>query len=269
MAAADGLRALLGRDRWIGWATSLLAALSLSACHGQHAGAPLHVEISHVVGEQPLQLAEDLTLANGEQLSIDKLRYYLSNFRLRRHDGSWSAAGHSDEDARGYFLVDESQGSSKMFDVAGFAPGEYEGIEFLVGVDAARNAAGAQTGALDPARGMFWTWNTGYIFFKLEGHSAQSSASGNSVSYHVGGSRETANNLRTIYLPLGAKPLKLTPELISTVHLHADIGALFQGAGALKIAEHASIMDPAGGKLVADQYVQAFRVDHVHHEPRH
>lgn len=269
MAAADGLRTTRGRDRWIGFGVALLAALGLSACHRGDDGAPLHVEISHVVGEQPLQLGASLSLANGEQLSVDKLRYYLSNFRLRKRDGSWSAAAHADEDARHYFLVDEAVGGSKIFDVSGFATGEYEGIEFLVGVDAARNAAGAQTGALDPAHGMFWTWNTGYIFFKLEGHSPQSSASGNGVTWHVGGSRDTANNLRTIYLPLGSKPLKLTPELLSTVHLHADIGALFQGASALKIAEHASVMDPAGGKLVADAYAQAFRVDHVHHEPRH
>lgn len=269
MAAADGLRAAGRRDRWFGFGGALLAALSLSACHGDDAGVPLHVEISHVVGAQPLQLGAPLSLPNGEQLSVDKLRYYLSNFRLRKHDGSWSAAAHSDKDALNYFLVDETQGSSKIFDVSGFSPGDYEGIEFLVGVDAARNAAGAQTGALDPAHGMFWTWNTGYIFFKLEGHSPQSSASGNGVSYHIGGSRDTANNLRTIYLPLGGKPLKLRPELISTVHLHADIGALFQPPSTLKIAGHASIMDPAGGKLVADQYAQAFRVDHVHHEPRH
>jgi hypothetical protein len=216
-----------------------------------------------------VQLGHDYTLADGDQLSVDKLRYYLSNFRLRRHDGSWSAAARSDQDARGYFLVDEAQGSSKIFDVAGFAAGDYAGVEFLVGVDAARNAAGAQTGALDPARGMFWMWNTGYIFFKLEGHSPQSTASDHALTYHVGGSRDPNNNTRTVYLPLGVKPLKLTPELVSTVHLHADIAEVFQSQSPLKIAEHAAVMDPAGGKLVADHYASAFRVDHVHHEPRH
>lgn len=269
MAVSDGLWVSRRRDGSIGLGVLLLAALSLAACRGGDSGPSLHVEISHVVGGQPLQLGKDLVLADGDQLSVDKLRYYLSNFRLRRPDGSWSAADKSDQDARGYFLVDESQAASKIFDVAGFTAGEYQGIEFLVGVDAARNAAGAQTGALDPALGMFWTWNSGYIFFKLEGHSPQSGASGNRVTYHVGGSREPADNRRTIYLPLGAKPLKLTPELISTVHLHADIGALFQPPHALKIAEYASIMEPAGGKLVADHYADAFRVDHVHHEPRH
>ncbi|WP_299693547.1 MbnP family protein [Hydrocarboniphaga sp.] len=254
---------------------TLAAALSLglAACNGGNATQPLHVEISHVVGEQPLQLGSDYALADGDHLSIDKLRYYLSNFRLRRHDGSWSAGERSERDARAYFLVDESQPGSKTLSVDGFAAGDYEGLEFLIGVDAARNAAGAQTGALDPEHGMFWTWNTGYIFFKLEGHSPQSTATGHSLSYHIGGSREPANNARTVYLPLGTKPLKLAAELTSTVHLHADIAALFQSPSqspdALSIAEHANIMDPAGGKLVADRYAELFRVDHVHHEPRH
>jgi hypothetical protein len=34
-------------------------------------------------------------------------------------------------------------------------------IKFLLGVDSLKNVSGIQTGALDPAKGMFWTWNTG------------------------------------------------------------------------------------------------------------
>jgi hypothetical protein len=45
------------------------------------------------------------------------------------------------------------------------------GIRFLLGVDSARNVSGIQTGALDPARGMFWTWNSGYVMAKIEGSS--------------------------------------------------------------------------------------------------
>lgn len=246
-----------------------LLALVLAGCgKDREAGLPLSVEISHLLGERPLQLgAEAYSLPGGEQLQVERLRYYLSNFRLRRADGSWAAAARSEHDARGYFLVDESEPATRRFDVAGLAPGAYEGIEFLIGVDAARNAAGAQTGGLDPARGMFWTWNTGYIFLKLEGRSPQSTASGQAVSYHVGGGH-AAGNARTVYLPLGTKPLKLAPELVATVHLHADLAALFGGEKPLRIAEHASIMDPAGGALVADHYPGLFRVDHVHHEPR-
>ena len=253
-------------------ACALLAgALSLtvlSACHGgADDGLPLRLEISHDLAGQPLKLGQETALPNGEHLSVDHLRYYLSNFRLHRVDGQWSAAAHSDADARGYFLVDESEATSKLFDIAGFDKGEYDGIEFVIGVDAARNSAGVQSGALDPARGMFWTWNTGYIFFKLEGHSPESSARSQIVEYHVGGSREPTP-ARTVYLPLGVKPVKLDPKLVATVHLQGELGTLFEGEPGLRIADKPTIMDPAAGATVADRYAAMFRVDHIHHEPR-
>lgn len=249
----------------------LWGALSLSllsACHGGAGdGLPLRLEISHVLAGQALKLGQEAALPTGEHLSVDRLRYYLSNFRLHGVDGHWSAAAHRDADARGYFLVDESQPASKLFDIGGFAKGEYDGIEFLIGVDSARNSAGVQSGALDPAQGMFWTWNTGYIFFKLEGHSPESSASNQIVEYHIGGSREPTP-ARTVYLPLGAKPIKLDPKIVATVHLQGEVDAVFKGASELRIADKATIMDPAGGTPVADNYAGMFRVDHIHHEPR-
>ncbi|WP_157623121.1 MbnP family protein [Solimonas soli] len=253
------------RVRAVAIAATGAASLLLAACHGGDAsGLPLRVEISHRVGTQPLQLGEtEYTLDDGDALRIDRLRYYLSNFRLRRHDRSWSAAARSDSDARGYVLVDEAQPASRSFEVAGFAPGEYEGVEFLIGVDAARNSAGAQTGALDPALGMFWTWNSGYIFLKLEGRSPQATTPGQRVSWHVGGSP----NARTVYLPL-PRPLRLAPDIVSTVHLHADVAAALLAGEPLRVAGHEALMDPAGGAAIADRYATAFRVDHVHHEPR-
>ncbi len=244
---------------------AIAALAALSACEGGEAdGLPLRLEISHEIAAQPLKPGAEYALPTGEHLSVDRLRYYLSNFRLHAPDGLWSTAAHSDDDARGYFLVDESQATSRVFDIAGFAPGQYDGIEFVIGVDAARNRQGAQNGALDPAQGMFWTWNTGYIFFKLEGHSPESSAKDHRVEYHIGG----ADLQRTVYLPLGGKPLRLDARLLATVHLQADVGQLFQGASALHLADKPTVMDPASGRVVADRYAAIFRVDHLHHQPR-
>jgi hypothetical protein len=60
-------------------------------------------------------------------------------------------------------------------------------MEFMIGVDSARNNSGAQTGALDPTNGMFWSWSTGYIMAKFEGTSAQSPAAANALKFHIGG----------------------------------------------------------------------------------
>ena len=49
--------------------------------------------------------------------------------------------------------------------------GNYNSLSFLLGVDSMHNVSGAQTGALDPANDMFWTWNSGYVMAKMEGAS--------------------------------------------------------------------------------------------------
>ena len=42
-------------------------------------------------------------------------------------------------------------------------------ISLLFGVDSAIQVGGVGTGALDPLRGMYWTWQTGYVQWKMEG----------------------------------------------------------------------------------------------------
>ena len=42
-------------------------------------------------------------------------------------------------------------------------------ISLLFGVDSAIQFGGVGTGALDPLRGMYWTWQTGYVQWKMEG----------------------------------------------------------------------------------------------------
>jgi hypothetical protein len=132
------------------------------------------IEISHVVGEQPFALGESFKTASGEDFTATRLRYYLSGFRLRRTDGGWSEAPRDEQSDAGYYLVDEAVANSKTLKLPPAPAGEYRGVEFRLGIDPARNHAGAQTGVLDPVRGMFWMWNTGYIFLKFEGHSLPS-----------------------------------------------------------------------------------------------
>jgi hypothetical protein len=49
------------------------------------------------------------------------------------------------------------------------------------------NDAGVGDKALDPLNGMYWTWNTGYINFKLEGKSSLSGNSNQNFTFHLGG----------------------------------------------------------------------------------
>ena len=152
---------------------------------------PLTLEFEHVVGNDALALnPQQYTNANGDQFQVTTFKYYISNIVLIKADGSTFKQPES------YYLIDQEQPNSKLITLENVPSGEYTGLTFTVGVDSTRNVSGAQTGALDPTQGMFWSWNTGYIFLKLEGYSPQSEKGG--LTFHIGGFKTPNNTIRTI-----------------------------------------------------------------------
>src|SRR3569623_2571891 len=95
-------------------AAAILAALVGGCSAGKQADAfPVGIEISHHVGAQPLsQDGTAYKTAAGDEFSVDHLRYYLSNFRLRKADGSWIANPKDAQTSKGYFLVDAAEKES-------------------------------------------------------------------------------------------------------------------------------------------------------------
>lgn len=275
--AADYARALRGGNRRVLGAllVTALAALLLSGCKFFKSGPETfsaRLEISPVVGDQPFQLddgsgAARYKTASGDQFSVTRLRYYLSNFRLRRADGSIYQAPVDAKSSDGYFLVDTAEPASQTFEFIDAPAGVYNGLEFLVGVDDARNSAGVQTGTLDPARGMFWTWRTGYIFLSLEGQSPQSTAPQHALTFHVGGGGKDSL-ARRVYLPVGETPLHVRANIEPLIHLHVDVSALFHAAHDIRLVETNTVMDTAQGAVIADNAASMFRIDHIHNEPR-
>jgi hypothetical protein len=226
-----------------------LAALLLAGCLQREAAAPVRVEIAHDLGARPLQLG-----AAGSDLSVSRLSYYLGEFRLRSADGRWIDAA-PDRSTQGYVLVDVRDPASTRFDLPRVPPGAYTALQFRLGVDAAQLRAGAQTGALDPAAGMFWTWNTGYIFLALEAHSPRSGAADRSLTYHVGGSEALSRQVR---LPLDHAPLSVARDASAArIHLRVDLDDFFRG---LPLEHQHTVMGSQHAADIADRYAGAFGV---------
>ena len=55
-------------------------------------------------------------------------------------------------------------------------------------------------GDLDPALGMYWAWNTGYINMKLEGKSSSCTSVKKEFQFHIGGYLPKQNALQKIEL---------------------------------------------------------------------
>lgn len=227
----------------------------------------LSIEFDNIAGGSDLQL-NTATYSNavGEAFKVTKLKYYVSNFVLTRTDGSVFTAP---QDSC-YFLIDESV-STSLKPVLKVPEGEYKTLQFVLGVDSLRNTLdiSKRTGVLDPtaaASDMYWGWNSGYIFFKIEGNAA--AAQGGTFAYHVGGfggySSPTVNNLKTITLDLSARGTeKVTSQHASNVHLFVDVLKAFNGATNMSFAAVNMIHSAAAGTPVANNLANAFVHDHT------
>jgi len=216
------------------------------------------ITFENFVGNKPLVLSSAwYTNANGDSFNVTTYKYYITNIKLTKADGSVYTETES------YHLINEADASSKFFVMGNIPEGNYTSISFLIGVDSTRNTTGAQTGALDPINGMFWTWNSGYIMAKLEGTSPQSSASGKSIIYHVGGFSGASSVIRSTTLTF---PTTLVVKSGTTpnIHIDGDVAEWFGFPNVIEFSKKPVLMT-LGKDLVnlADNYQDMFRVSHI------
>ncbi|PSR52561.1 hypothetical protein AHMF7605_02975 [Adhaeribacter arboris] len=215
------------------------------------------LEFDNVVGDAALSLDDqEYTNANGDKFKVSMFKYYISNLIFKKADGTEYKQPES------YYLIDESTPNSKLVTIKDIPAGEYTGLTFTIGVDSVRNVSGAQTGALDTANGMFWTWKSGYVFVKLEGTSPQSQNGG--LVFHIGGFQKPNNTIRTVSPSLNGNKLLVEGGKNPEVHMKVNVLKMFQGVNTIKFAELATTMGGENSVKVADNYVNMFTVDHIH-----
>lgn len=211
------------------------------------------VSVNHLFDSINFVLNDQYVLDNGNKISISTYKYYISNIKLTADDGSVFSESES------YHLVNAEQISTCSFSISKVPFKKYTSISFVIGVDSTRNVSGAQTGALDPALGMFWTWNTGYIMAKLEGTSQQSSAPGNSVAFHIGGFKGNFNALKQVSISFNGNFANVTSTLTPTLTLKNNIKEWFINPNSLDLSITNNItMVNATSKSIADNYADMF-----------
>tara|TARA_B110000459_G_scaffold58957_1_gene66162 strand:+ start:5189 stop:5833 length:645 start_codon:yes stop_codon:yes gene_type:complete len=128
-------------------------------------------------------LAYDAILREDSNDSLTKLQFYISDLRasIGKHV-VWRAE-------KKHYLIDlnteDDNNNSIDSDLLVFREGLT--IQFLLGVDSKTASKGIGEGALDPINGMYWTWQSGYINFKMEGISKKSPTRKNRFQLHLGG----------------------------------------------------------------------------------
>ncbi|MFZ9403938.1 MAG: MbnP family protein [Sediminibacterium sp.] len=231
--------------------------------------APITLEFDNIVGGADLQLnTGSYTNESGEQFKVSMLRYFVSNIVLTNVNGSKYIVPQDSS----YFLIDESKPSTLKTSIK-IPEGEYSKLEFILGVDSLRNTKdlSQRTGVLDPtgeASGMYWSWNSGYIFFKMEGNSPSSKLTNNVFQYHIGlfggYSTPTLNNLKNISIDLTQRGIaKVKTGKTPNVHLLVDVSKVFNGTNKVSISANTVVMASAFSAKIADNFTSMFQHDHT------
>lgn len=238
--------------------------------------APLSIEFDNIVGGKNLILnAETYKNAAGEDYKISLLEYYISNIIVRKADGTAYVVPQDNS----YFLIKEGDEEHEEA-LINVPEGDYTSVTFTVGVDSLRSTmdVSKRTGVLDPASpesdGLYWGWNSGYIFFKMEGTSAAApvdNSGQNIFRYHIGGfggyDSPTINNIKTVTLDLTERgPALVRKGKTSNVHLMVDIDKVLSGATTVSIAANPSVMFGDFSTTIANNYATMFRHDHTENE---
>jgi hypothetical protein len=255
----------------------LLFGLSVSSCQKEDVKpasgtGSLFIEWDHLANGEPLELGDSYTNALNESMRFSEFKYFVSNFALTKTDGQTVTLP---KDSC-YFLITETGGENPEIELKGVPIGEYTGVRFVLGVDSLKSVSpiSERGGALDPAgeaAGMYWMWNSGYIFVKAEGTSPQapldSASNTHKFRYHIGlfggFSAPTLNNLKTVELNNGST-ISVREEVSPTCHVTVDIMEMFKNPNPISVASNPTVMASPFSAKLAENYKDMFKLHHVH-----
>ena len=187
--------------------TIILTIVSFFTANLLIAQNDVYLNIHHLLNGTEIQGSFDGTNNLGNDFSLNRMQYYLSNFKIVHDGGQELAVTDLYALVDGKFATQISVGSLNVVEI--------EGIKFSVGVDAANNH-------LDPATyssfhplapknpSMHWGWTSGYRFVAMEGTGGSTNqvfeihALGDNLYYEVNIPLEALEDNGSLYLNIDA-----------------------------------------------------------------
>lgn len=221
----------------------------------------LTIKFQNVMNGEALQLKSVYYKnAHGDSFMVNNYEYYISNITLT------DTGNNKFSEPESYHLVRQDFDTTREFTINNITPGNYSSISFVIGVDSARNVSGAQTGQLDPANGMFWDWNTGYIMARVEGFSPQISSYPGNLAYHIGGFTGIYNALRTVKLNFSS-PVHIASGSKPVIIIRSELAEWFKTPETIDITKLSLINSVnANSSIIAQNYSDMFSVYSVEYK---
>lgn len=188
----------------------------------------IQVKITHTFSSEILLKNHWYVSNHGDSIQFTKLKFYLTDFKILTKDGS----EHSISDSN--YLIDAFDEETLRIRLSKIDYKKDDILLFNIGVEKSMNTSGALSGDLDPANGMFWSWQSGYINFKIEGISPSCNTRKNRFQFHIGGYQEPYATTRSTTVNL--KNLKN-----NELNINLDISSFFES---LQLSSINQIMIP-------------------------
>ena len=192
---------------------------------------------------ETLERNKEYVSESKDTLEIETFRFYISNIKFQYSDATTFSESNS------YHLIDIENPNSLRIPIAKTSDKTITKVIFSIGVDSLASVSGAMSGDLDPTKGMYWAWQSGFINMKTEGKSSSCKTRKNAFQFHIGGYMKPNYAIRTIEL----KPIN------SNLEINVDVAELFKS---IKLAEINSIMVPGSKAMeLADKAVGMFGIN--------
>lgn len=175
----------------------IFSILLLLLCFPGMATTDVTLRFVPTYGGKPIVLEEHYyKFPSGDSIMFETFKAYISNVAFYLDDKKAFAEQNS------YHLLNASDEATMSFTVQPPERSQFNYISFDLGVDSATSTSGALGGDLDPAKGMFWTWQSGYINCKIEGRSNLCKTRHNEFQLHLGGYAQQDDCLQQLKLSL-------------------------------------------------------------------
>jgi hypothetical protein len=219
----------------------LFLGLQLSSLTAQQV---VELTISPTFNGEPITLEVAYKFNQGkDSITFSTLKFYISNLEFYYKN----QLVHKENE--GAHLIDLENENSKNLKIDVGKINLFDEVKFDLGIDSSTNVSGAFGGDLDPTKGMYWTWQSGYINVKLEGHSNLCNNRLKEFQLHLGGYANEVNALQAIMLKV--------PQT-NTINIDID---LFAYVKSFDLTGNNMVMSPSSNAVIlSSKLAQCFKV---------
>jgi hypothetical protein len=150
-------------------------------------------------GNQQLIPGNKYQIQQNDSVEFSVLKFYVSGIELINEGTTvWSQK-------ESFHLINAAKSNSLIVSLNLPQLNSFDEIKFNLGIDSITNVSGAMGGDLDPTKGMYWSWQSGYINFKLEGKSRLCKNIHQEFQFHLGGYQFPDNALQVVKIKTNNK----------------------------------------------------------------